>query len=310
MRRVRTSAAALALAIAGLVVASSADAQSPQLPTCTSSDGRYANLQLHAPAKVAFERSFAYSMNDTAGPKYFLGDGWATFLGPNGASLTHGYVDAPIHGDAPRATLARGEATGVLSVKVSDTDFRPTGPVDCQRIFTALVAGFDGKQPSISRGVKYANEYYETDRAQLSLVHPTDCAQAAVGEITVTVRLGGQTVRLRLNDQCRHTWERTGPKNPRGWQAETDGRSVYIGLTRSRMERRTFVYSIAAADGSSLQRGHIRAQTDYQGGHTVYEGTDAFVNYCIDRAKDIRSQGGRLYCWYEGYTKRYYDFTK
>lgn len=29
---------------------------------------------------------------------------------------------------------------------------------------------------------------------------------------------------------------------------------------------------------------------------TIWEGTDAFVNYCIDRSRPIHSKGGRLYC--------------
>jgi|GEM_PF-5343141 len=29
----------------------------------------------------------------------------------------------------------------------------------------------------------------------------------------------------------------------------------------------------------------------------IYEGTDAFVNYCIDRNQEIRSHNGRLFCW-------------
>jgi hypothetical protein len=28
----------------------------------------------------------------------------------------------------------------------------------------------------------------------------------------------------------------------------------------------------------------------------IYEGADAFVNFCIDRSREIRSSGGRLYC--------------
>jgi hypothetical protein len=31
----------------------------------------------------------------------------------------------------------------------------------------------------------------------------------------------------------------------------------------------------------------------------VFEGTDAFVNYCIDQSQEIRSAGGRLYCAHE-----------
>jgi len=31
----------------------------------------------------------------------------------------------------------------------------------------------------------------------------------------------------------------------------------------------------------------------------IYEGTDAFVNFCINRSKEIRSDNGRLFCWRE-----------
>jgi hypothetical protein len=29
---------------------------------------------------------------------------------------------------------------------------------------------------------------------------------------------------------------------------------------------------------------------------TIWQGTDAFVNYCIDHLRPIHSKGGRLYC--------------
>lgn len=34
----------------------------------------------------------------------------------------------------------------------------------------------------------------------------------------------------------------------------------------------------------------------------IFQGTDAFINYCINELKEIRSSGGRLYCWTEGAT--------
>jgi hypothetical protein len=312
MRRVGTTVAALAVTMAGLVTAGGAQAQTSGLPACADPGGVNARLKVRAPSRIAFARSFSFSLDsDYGGAGFFSGDAFATFGGPDGAPLEHGYADAPINGDHATAMLAPGETTGVVGIKTVETDSMAAGRSQCQRVFLATVPGFDGEQPSIGRRVKFANKYYgETDRAQLTITHPHDCADAAFGPITVTVKLSRQTVRLRLNDQCGHTWKRSGSAHPRGWQAESDDRSVLIGLTRSRAERRTFAHLITKANGGVLQRGHIRAQTDYRAGHTVWEGTDAFINYCIDKSKDLRSEGGKLNCWYEGYTERYYDFTK
>lgn len=58
---------------------------------------------------------------------------------------------------------------------------------------------------------------------------------------------------------------------------------------------RRFRYRISSA-GVLLQSGTIVARTRLVGGGTFYEGSDEFVNYCIDENRPIHSAGGRLYC--------------
>lgn len=36
------------------------------------------------------------------------------------------------------------------------------------------------------------------------------------------------------------------------------------------------------------------------GSRQIFEGTDAFWNYCISEVRSVRSSGGKLYCWTEG----------
>jgi hypothetical protein len=40
----------------------------------------------------------------------------------------------------------------------------------------------------------------------------------------------------------------------------------------------------------------LRVRYHHEEPKTIWEGTDAFVNYCINHLRPIRSRGGRLYC--------------
>jgi hypothetical protein len=57
------------------------------------------------------------------------------------------------------------------------------------------------------------------------------------------------------------------------------------------------------AQGSVIGTGRFAVTSWYSGGaRKIWQGTDDFVNICIDKTQHIRSQGGRLYCYYGGKT--------
>lgn len=316
-RRLTLTFATLLIALAWV---SSAHAQA-MLPPCGSDTVEtYADDVLGAPAKAAIGRTFdvgivsrGSSLDDGyTTPETIYEPAFLTMTGPGGAPIADGFVDQPfanLSNTFPVTFTGPIPETAALTLRIVQHDY--TARADCQRTFTASVESVVGDRPRIARTYKYGDEAVgETTRAALH-VGPTGegCpASAEVGTVDVNVALGRERVRLRLDDQCGHVWKRTGSTHLHGWEVETDGRSVYIGLTRTRTERRRITYSVMTKR-TTLRHGHIRAQTDYAAPHTIWEGSDAFVNYCINRLKEIRSEDGRLYCVYDGYVKRYYDFT-
>ena len=57
--------------------------------------------------------------------------------------------------------------------------------------------------------------------------------------------------------------------------------------------------------GRKLVFGYFKVVTYSSRSRFIYEGSDAFVNYCIDSGQKIESSGGKLYCWYPGYHHTY-----
>lgn len=56
-------------------------------------------------------------------------------------------------------------------------------------------------------------------------------------------------------------------------------------------------YRIVARTGPRRETGWLTIHRErFWHYERIYEGTDAFVNFCIDREQEIRSHDGHLYC--------------
>jgi hypothetical protein len=61
-------------------------------------------------------------------------------------------------------------------------------------------------------------------------------------------------------------------------------------------KRRHRLYPVAISFGGQMVRRHLLLVTGVTKEHLIYEGSDAFVNYCIDGGHELRSSDHRLYC--------------
>lgn len=122
-----------------------------------------------------------------------------------------------------------------------------------------------------------------------------DSGSASPAPIEVTVRGGGGKRTTVLSDQCEGIWNRQRA-HTRRWRISARGTAVEIGHQgRSRRAPLSLRFKVTQA-GVSLARGRFRMATISSTGYTIWEGTDAFVNVCINRGFTIYSSGGRLYC--------------
>lgn len=63
----------------------------------------------------------------------------------------------------------------------------------------------------------------------------------------------------------------------------------------------------AGSSGQFLGKSLWAWQIESIGASIIWEGTDSFINICINDSKEIRSSGGRLYCRYEAF--EFYKIT-
>lgn len=74
-----------------------------------------------------------------------------------------------------------------------------------------------------------------------------------------------------------------------------DGTSVDVVSDYERRARRVYEYRVSV-DGNALRRGRVRVVTTPRKATRIWQGTDAFINTCINDGYRIRSLDGRLYC--------------
>lgn len=173
-------------------------------------------------------------------------------------------------------------------------------------ILLALYVSFPGT--AIARpSIDYARF---DDGADLSIIGVScifedEVATPQPGYITVTLTSREHTTR-RTFDPC---WRyKHLHASGWGWRAtiaapERDWPAVHIRVTRRTSGQVRVRYRVAVA-GALIETGVLSTRVHWYPGHDVYEGTDEFVNYCIDESRTVYSRGGRLYCHWPGFVTR------
>jgi hypothetical protein len=164
---------------------------------------------------------------------------------------------------------------------------------ECSRTVAKVVTPYDGLRPT----VRVRNDLHSL--RLLVLNPPAGCRDSAYGTVRVTVSGDGARRRLSAKDQC-GAWLR--PKSVRaprwrllGTEGERTNLATFEWVGRQNATR-VFTYTITHA-GRVLRRGQFRVVADFRPGQTIWDNTDAFVNYCINTLQEIRSKNHRLYCY-------------
>jgi hypothetical protein len=123
----------------------------------------------------------------------------------------------------------------------------------------------------------------------------------------VVIRNGGHKVVLETSDICeKGSWRSSG--NAPGVQASAfvidsllTGSGVGISIDKARSVSARYRVIVRTRNSRATGRIAVRVKrTQHVVEERIYEGTDAFVNYCIDQGQEIRSHDGRLFCWRVG----------
>jgi hypothetical protein len=113
--------------------------------------------------------------------------------------------------------------------------------------------------------------------------------------------------KTKLNSDADCQWKSSSVRGKgfvlRGFPSDNGLSARFVSLLRKRA-RESLRYTVSFR-GKTLRKGSFKSRTEFDRGkkaYRIYEGSDAFVNYCINKFKTIKSSGGRLYCYHPGYS--------
>lgn len=137
----------------------------------------------------------------------------------------------------------------------------------------------------------------------------TDCKEeGSFGR--VVFKNGKHKLTLKTANICEPgTWQNYGSApglitSPHVWDHWTPGRigsEVDVMLNKGRNIEAKYRVVVQTKDSRVTGRIALHVhRVQHVVEERIYEGTDAFVNYCIDKGREIRSRNGRLFCWRVG----------
>jgi hypothetical protein len=194
----------------------------------------------------------------------------------------------------------------------SDGDGADDPTVSCSQTITRLVMGVTGSEPTF----RFANDElvdFNTPPGAFpvevrAMAPHAGCARQVPGRPVLSISLRNQVRRIDLNPcEPRMVASQARFLGLRLRYEHIDTRGVAELALFAAGPRRSFVrnyrVSYSVAD-KRLFAGTMRYASAFTAGYRIYQGTDDFVNICIDEGHTVRSSGGRLYCFVPGV-----DFT-
>jgi hypothetical protein len=196
---------------------------------------------------------------------------------------------------------------GPIMVTIQWTQMAADGST-CTRIAASMPVTVvnSGQQAALRMRTSLVN-------AQATLAFTGDCELIGPSPATVTLKGAGLVRRFRLPDVCGR-WSRTGgpglPNLSVGTQSASVTTPASLDLFTAGGQTASHSYTLMARYAGATHTFQLVASVTHQPLTLVYEGTDAFVNYCIDDAKRIMSLNHQLYCVRPGFTLRGLTVTK
>ncbi len=185
--------------------------------------------------------------------------------------------------------LERGDGPAIVRATWQESSGYDYDATTCTRTVTATVTPQQGEKlrpkVTVRSGGRVLFDFIGADRCRDS----TDASQR------VTVAGMGRTRRLFARHFC-SPWK---PRKADAGRWLLDGRGGGPAIFRPRLRRSgTAIFSYKQLIGRRVaKRGRFRLTTVHRPRRRVWEGTDAFVNFCINGEYTIWSKGGRLFCW-------------
>ncbi len=160
----------------------------------------------------------------------------------------------------------------------------------------AITAGAAKPQASIIR------RYAPAGGVGLLIIRPEsfeECRKRRT-PVTITLRGGGSHLRIHTPRTCGGRWRKYGHVpgvriQSVFWSHPDESGTTLLLLHGFHSIHREYRFRLRAK-GRRLE-GWVTVHETEAREEQIFEGSDAFVNYCINKGKEIRSSGGRLYCY-------------
>jgi hypothetical protein len=195
----------------------------------------------------------------------------------------------------------RGLRVRILWTLVNTDSANPTAP--CEQAKEIFIRGGLGARRGFRERLRMgfpanSSVYWEPLGPAL---HGAECARFAAVPATLTVTDGRSTRSVTVRDQCE--FDLAGSKNQitrkaATWDVSASRSAGFNGgfwLSYWGLNPASLRYRITVGD-QVVRKGTLVAHPHYKAERMIWQGTDDFVNVCINHLLLIRSKGGRLYC--------------
>jgi hypothetical protein len=181
----------------------------------------------------------------------------------------------------------------------------------CRWTFSKVITPRDPSTPSLIGPDKTTAFGYNFEDA---LEWTFDVANSLPKPVSLTVRWRGSKATIATTpwsyEAPEPKWTGTRTTHRFILDGSEDGSKPYVEFRRRERANppgtKGTAFWSSSFNGGVLARGSFRVRVRAKHGkhgkarHKIWEGTDAFFNYCLKKHKDVISQGGRLYCWSSG----------
>ena len=208
--------------------------------------------------------------------------------------------------ETPTLWFARGDGPGILTASWTQKNWedRVFGGGVCEESESIEIRPIRGRLSKVGAELRW-----EKGSTEFTLDLPCSAGKKEEFEIVspapvlVSIRGAGGRKVVRVPDVCLESRFRTF--ETKYWQAYRSsllvGEKAGIQVSSFGVRRPALMRFEVRQAGQLTARGRFRIWDRSRPSRRIYEGSDAFVNYCIDETRKIRSSHGRLYCVYPGY---------
>lgn len=268
-----------------------------------------AALVLHAPERAAYERGFSAHISRPFTEGRVDVEGLRISFQPasKGSKLASAFTANPnppkteFEGFETRTLwFARGDGPGMLTASWTQSD-RETG-VACEESKSIEIRPIRGRLSHVSAELRWEKGSREFT---LDLSCPAGKKEefelASPAPVLVTIKGADGRKIARVPDVCLESSFKAFETQHWAIYRTLVGDNVGIQVSSFGVRKPALMRFEVRQAGQLTAQGRFRIWDRSRPSRRIYEGSDAFVNYCIDETREIRSSHGRLYCVYPGY---------